>query len=285
MAFGDLNRINTNLQSLNAQFSLNKINKRLGETQLRLATGKRINKAEDDAAGFSIAAKLSSRIAGLDQALANTGDAKSVLDIAESSFGSILDILNTIKTKVTQAANGTYGTDERDFIDAQITELRAEIDDLQSSTEFQGTNLLDGNYDSQFQVGERTSDTITVAINNGGAGTGFDSTGLGLTAGAIDVTTSATTANASITAVDDAITAVADAVNQLGIDQTKLSIREETVTQAINSNKAARSRIEDADFAKEQSNAIKLQILQQTAITALAQANAAPQAVLGFVQG
>jgi len=282
MSFGDLNRINTNLQSLDAQFSLNKINKNLSETQLRLSTGKKINKAEDDAAGFSIAAKLSSRLAGLDQALANTGDAKSVLDIAEASFGSILDILNTIKTKVTQAANDTLGDDERSFISEQITALRGEINDLVDQTVFQGENLLNGSFDAQFQVGERSADTINVQINNGGVGTGFNATDLGITIGAINVS-SATQANQSLDAVDTAITNVAGAVNTLGIDQTKLSIRQETVTQAINSNSAARSRIEDADFAKEQSNAVKLQILQQTAISALSQANAAPQAVLGFI--
>jgi len=283
MSFGDLNRINTNLQSLDAQFSLNKINKNLSETQLRLSTGKKINKAEDDAAGFSIAAKLSSRLAGLDQALANTGDAKSVLDIAEASFGSILDILNTIKTKVTQAANDTLGDDERSFISEQITALRGEINDLVDQTVFQGENLLNGSFDAQFQVGERSADTINVQINNGGVGTGFNAADLGVDTGDINVS-SATQANQSLDAVDTAITNVAGAVNTLGIDQTKLSIRQETVTQAINSNSAARSRIEDADFAQEQSNAVKLQILQQTAISALSQANAAPQAVLGFIQ-
>jgi flagellin len=283
MSFGDINRINTNLQSLDAQFSLNKINKRLAETQLRLSTGKRINKAEDDAAGFSIAAKLSSRIAGLDQALKNTGDAKSVLDIAESSFNNILDILNEIKTKVTQAANDTYGSDERSFIQDQITALRGEIDDLVSQTLYQGTQLLDGNYDATFQVGETSGDTINVQIQTNG-GNGYDAAGLNIDTANISVDT-ANNANGSLDAVDNAITEVARAVNSLGINQTKLSIREENLTQSINSNSAARSRIEDADFAREQSNAVKLQILQQTAISALAQANAAPQAVLGFIQG
>jgi flagellin len=280
MSFGDINRINTNLQSLDAQFSLNKINKQLAETQLRLSTGKRINKAEDDAAGFSIAAKLSSRIAGLDQALKNTGDAKSVLDIAESSFNNILDILNEVKTKVTQAANETYGSDERSFIQDQISALQTEIDDLVDQTLYQGQTLLDGSYDATFQVGETSGDTINVTIANGTSG--FQSTGLGIMS--IDVS-DAQAANGSLDTVDSAITSVARAVNSLGINQTKLSIREENLTQSINSNSAARSRIEDADFAREQSNAVKLQILQQTAISALAQANAAPQAVLGFIQG
>jgi|AntRauTorcE11898_2_1112593.scaffolds.fasta_scaffold09836_2 flagellin len=280
MAFGDFNRINTNVASLESQFSLNKINKNLSETQLRLSTGKRINKAEDDAAGFSIAAKLSSRIAGLEQALNNTGDAKSVLDIAESSFNSILDILNTLKTKATQAANDTYGADERGFIQGQVDSLTSELDALVGQTVYQGNALLDGNYNATFQVGERIADTINVLIQSGGATDAFDANGLGVDALSV---TSHANAQAAMTSVDAAITQVASTVNDLGIYQTQLSIREEILTQAVNSNSAARSRIEDADFAKEQSEAIKLQILQQTAIAALTQANSAPQAVLGFV--
>ena len=278
MAFGDLNRINTNLQSLDARFSLDRINKDLGNTQLRLSTGFRINKAEDDSAGFSISTKLGARIAGLEQALANTGDAKSVLDIAEASFNSIIDILTTVKQKATQAANDTLGSDERGFIQSQVDSLVNELDALVAQTVFQGRGLLDGNYDATFQVGERTADTINVAITSGGGG---------YTSGDLSVDslslTSHASAQAAIVAADAALTSVATAVNQLGIYQTQLSIREEILTQSINSNNAARSRIRDADFAREQSESIKLQILQQTAIAALAQANAAPQSVLGFI--
>ncbi|TNE68910.1 flagellin [bacterium] len=279
MAFADFNRINTNVQSLEARFSLDKINKRLGNTQLRLSTGLRINKAEDDAAGFSIAAKLSSRIAGLEQALQNTGDSKSVLDIAESSLNSILDILNTLKTKATQAANDTYGTDERDFIQSQVDALVNELDSLIGQTVYQGNALLDGTYNATFQVGERTADIINVQLNSGGTA-GFDAAGLGVDS--LGVTSHALSQSA-MASIDAAISTVATVVNSLGIYQTQLSIREEILTQAINSNFSARSRVRDADFAKEQSEAIKLQILQQTAISALAQANAAPQAVLGFI--
>lgn len=280
MAFADLNRINTNLQSLDARFSLDKINRDLAKTQLRLSTGFRINRAEDDAAGFSLAAKLSSRIAGLEQALANTGDAKSVLDIAESSFSSILDILNTMKSKATQAANDTLSTDERTFIQNQVDSLATEITSLVSQTVYQSNNLLDGTYDATFQVGERTADTINVTLQSN-SGSGFNSTDLAINA--LDVSDH-TNAQAAMVSVDSAITSVADIVNQLGIYQTQLSIREEILTQSINSNSSARSRIQDADFAKEQSEAIKLQILQQTAIAALSQANVAPQSVLGFIQ-
>lgn len=281
MAFGDFNRINTNVQSLEARFSLDKINKRLGNTQLRLSTGLRINKAEDDAAGFSIAAKLTSRIAGLEQALSNTGDAKSVLDIAEASINSVLDILTTLKTKATQAANDTYGTEERNFIQSQVNSLVSELDSLVQQTVFQGVSLLSGTYNATFQVGERTYDIINVQLTSGGATSAFTSNGLGVNALSV---TSFASAQAAIVSIDTAINLMAGVVNQLGIYQTQLSIREEILTQAINSNSSARSRIRDADFAKEQSENIKLQILQQTAIASLAQSNAAPQAVLGFLR-
>jgi flagellin len=279
MAFADFNRIRTNAQSLDARFSLDKINRDLGKAQLRLSTGFRINKAEDDAAGFSLSAKLEARIAGLEQALANTGDAKSVLDIAEASFSSIIDILTTMKQKATQAANDTLGTEERAFIQSQVNSLASEITSLVNQTVYQGNNLLDGNYIATFQVGERTADTIFVSIASSGGG--FDATDLGVNALTLNNNANA---QAAMVAIDLALTSVADLVNNLGIYQTQLSIREEILTQAINSNSQANSRIKDADFAKEQSSVVKLQILQQTAIAALTQANIAPQAVLGFLQ-
>lgn len=279
MSFGDFNRINTNLQSLDAKFSLDRINRDLGETQLRLSTGLRINRAEDDAAGFSIASKLGSRIAGLEQGLQNTGDAKSVLDIAESSFDSITDILTEMKVKATQAANDTLGEEEREFIQQQVDSLADELDDIVDQTVFQGENLLDGEYEATFQVGERTDDIIGVEIETDAA-EGFDSGGLGVDN--LDVE-SHEDAQLAMEAVDEALTSVASMVNSLGIYQTQLSIREEILTQAINSNEAAQSRIQDADFAKEQSESVKLQILQQTATSALAQANQAPEAALGFL--
>jgi len=143
-SFGDLNRVNTNIQSLDSQLSLNRINKSLAENQMRLSTGLRINRAEDDAAGFSIATKLNSRVAGLSQALANVGDAKSVLDIAESSFDQVMDSLIEMKALATQAANDTLGAEERGFIAQQIAALGADINEVANQTVFQDFELLNG---------------------------------------------------------------------------------------------------------------------------------------------
>ncbi|MEX0648285.1 MAG: flagellin [Balneolaceae bacterium] len=275
----NISQINTNIQALVSQSSLNSVNNKLAETQLQLSTGLRINRAEDDAAGFSIASKLTSRIEGLDQALRNVGDGKSVLDIAETGMNSINDILVDMKAKAVQGANATLGDVERGFIEEQLVALQDEIDNIAGATTFQGIQLLDdgvGDVALTFQVGETSADTIDITLAQTTAAT--------LT---VDTTTldgtDATTFNAFIDTVDAAIETLAGNFNQIGIDQSKLSIREDNLDQAITSNSAARSRIQDADFAKVQSESIRLQILQQTATSALAQANSSPQSVLGFL--
>jgi len=278
MSFGDLSRINTNLQALDSVYSLNRTSKRLSEQQTKLSTGLRINKAEDDAAGFSIATKLGAKLAGLEQALANAGDGKSVLDIAEKNLATILDKLTTMKQKATQAANDTYGTDERTFIQDQIQGFADDIDKIVAQTEFNDTLLLDGNYNAQFQTGAGTtaSDVVTADLTS----SAYDSTGLGVAGLTTD---NITNAQAAIDAIDGAIGQINTTINDLGVIQSSLTAREEILNNAIISNNAAKSRILDTDFAKTQSESLKLQILQQTNIAALSQANAAPQAVLGFL--
>ncbi len=314
-SFGDLNRVNTNVQSLDAQLSLNRVNRDLSNSRERLTTGKKINKAEDNAAGYSIATKLKSRVAGLEQSLQNVGDAKSVLDITESSFDIVMDSLIEMKALATQAANETLGDTERGYIGDQIAAIGSDINEIANQTIYQDTELLNGVDNSgsitlRFQTGERAEDTITATINAVNVGELFAASGdasLGATTtagggaaagGAITVTaatassqgtfTFATTAtaydfNSFITAIDTAIDTMAGNVNTIGITQSSLSLREDTLSESISATESAKSRILDTDFAKEQSESVRLQILQQTATSALAQANNGPQAVLGFI--
>jgi len=308
-SFGDLNRVNTNIQSLDSQLSLNRINRDLSDNQLKLSTGLRINKAEDDAAGYSIATKLNSRVAGLEQAMQNVGDAKSVLDIAESSFDTVMDNLIEMKSLSTQAANDTLGEEERGYIGAQISKLAEDINDVADQTVFQDTALLNGDPANTgasafsgtltltFQVGERASDTLEASLDAvnvselfSGAGTGNISvtTSGGAQGGLSFETGGGTAATADdfrsfLSSVDTAIGSMNDRVNEIGMTQSSLSIREVTLSQSISANSSAASRIMDADFAKEQSESVRLQILQQTATSALAQANNGPQSVLGFL--
>jgi len=323
MSFGDLSRVNTNVGSIASRFQLNKVNSELAETQTRLSTGLRINKAEDDSAGFSIASKLRGRITGLEQALSNVGDAKSVLDIAESGINTVMDTLIEMKGLATQAANDTLGATERQFIGNQLSALAADINTVSDQTSYQGTNLLEGDgvdgssaangtgtTSLTFQVGETQTDTQAVSIAalstnalfnsliDADEGDGFANIAVANTDTANNSTTysakgtlvvdSASTSsdfNGFIANIDSAIDTVSSVVNQIGIDQSSLSTRQENLTAAITSNSAAKSRIMDADFSQEQSNAIRLQILQQTATAAFAQANSSPQAVLSFLGG
>ena len=359
-SFGDYNRVNTNVTAMDAQLSLNKINRDLGDSRLRLSTGFKINNAEDDAAGFAIATKLKSRVAGLEQALQNVSDAKSVLGVVEGAYGSVMDNLIEMKSLATQAANATLGETERGYIADQIEALADDINDIAASTTFNGLALLDGDsnksnsLDLTFQVGEGTGDTFTteleavnvkvlftgqtvttadaslgavtgtvdgvVAINNDGADPSGDvsdtANETGLNAGDTDdkgdsiylegddettggegkrgnliIDNFSTTGNQAnhndyrnfIQHIDKAIGRMNSNMNQVGIDQRSLSGKEVNLTESITANSAARSRIMDTDFAKEQSNSIRLQILQQTATAALSQANMGPQAVLGFL--
>ena len=338
-SFGDYNRVNTNVTAMDAQLSLNKINRDLGESRLRLSTGFKINNAEDDAAGFAIATKLKSRVAGLEQALQNVSDAKSVLGVVEAAYTGIIDNLIEMKSLATQAANGTIGTntDEMKYISSQVESLGDDINAIAASTKFNGIQLLDGGENQDvtddganvgqldanetaansgdltltFQVGEGINDTLAVTLdainiatlfdpdNNVSDGDEVDTVATGVTI--TDVTEATTGVNARgalqidetnitsanfrsfITDIDSAISTMNTKLNSVGINQRSLSGKEVNLTEAITANSAAKSRIMDTDFAKEQSNSIRLQILQQTATAALSQANMGPQAVLGFL--
>jgi flagellin len=275
MAFGDLTRVNTNLQALNSYNYLQRTNTELGMRQLRLATGSRINEAEDDSAGYTISKKLEARVRGQAQALANVGDAKSMLTVAEGSLNSIMDILQTMKEKTIQAANDTLGTEERDDIDSQLVALSDEITDIIGDTEFNNVTLFTGGAFS-FHVNAESTDSFSVTIGT------LSVDGLGVATSSIDVS-SASAASSLLAAIDTAISTVADKLGDIGDSQKRLTFKQDFLSTAMNNNEAARSRIADADFAREQMQIVKLQILQQTGVASLAQANAAPQSVLSLL--
>ena len=273
-ALGDLSRINTNLQSMESLVQLQRTNAELGVRQLRLATGKRINRAEDDSAGFSIAKKLEARVRGQAQALANVGDAKSMLTIAEGSLGTVMEILQTMKEKVVQGANDSLGASERSSIESQLDALTSEITDLIDDTKFNSKSLFSSSA-LTFQVNADKGDTFTVTLGT----LSVAQLGVGDAAIAVD---SAANASTALSAIDAAIETISTKLGTIGDSQARLSFKQENLMVGINNNEAARSRIFDADFAKEQMEIVKLQILQQTGTAALAQANSAPQSVLSL---
>jgi flagellin len=275
MAFGDMTRLNTNIGVMEAYNKFQATSAKLGMRQLRLATGSRLNSAEDDSAGFSIASSLRSKIRGQTQAATNIGDAKSMLTVAEGSMSSIMEILQTMKEKTVQAANDTMGSDERTAIDNQLTALSAEITDLLGDSKFNNTSLFTSSA-FNLQVGAEASNSFAVTVGT------MSVTQLGVQAAAIDVS-SASAATALLSTIDAAITTISNKVGSVGDSQKRLTFKQDAINIAINNNEAAHSRIHDADFAKEQMEIVKLQILQQTGISAMAQANSSASAVLNLL--
>ena len=270
----DLMKIRANIQALQALNSLNSVNSRIAVHQLRLATGKRINSAGDDPAGFQLSKSLESRRRGLSTALDNVSNAQNVLNIAEGGYQNIMDILQTIKEKATQAADGTLSNTQRSAINDQVSALISEIDDIVDETTFNGSKLIDGSYSSTtFQTGETANDTLSVTLS------GADSADLGINS--ISLSTQAS-AQAAITTVSSAINTLAQAVQDVGEYMSRLKAKEATLSVAITNTENVRSTLEDADFAKEQMEVMKLQILQQTAMASLTQANTSPQIVLSL---
>ncbi len=277
MSFGDFTRINTNMQAINALGALQRVNSQIGLRQMRLATGLRINRAEDDSAGYSIAKKLQARVRGQQKALDNIGDAKSMLTVAEGSLNSIMDILQNMKEKTIQAANDTMGTEERDAIENELHALSDEISDILGASTFNGTSLFSasGTVSLTFQVNAEQGDTYTTSISS------ISVSNMSVSTGDLTVSTSGA-AGDTLERIDNAISTVATRLASVGDGQKRLSFKQDNLTVSMNNYEAARSRIEDADFAREQMEIIKLQILQQTGIASLVQANIGPQSLLSL---
>ena len=279
MAFSTGGRINTNISAQQAYSALNAISREHGIHQLRLATGKRINSASDDPSGYVISKKMEARMRAMSSAVDNVGDAQSVYGVAEGGYQTIADILVTIKEKQARAANGARGDNELNAIASEINSLAAEIDDIVTSIKFNGVSLFSvdasGNkYDVVFQVGESLTETLSVAFSADVSSSALFS--VVATAGSIVST------DIAGLLVDEAINTVNVEIGKIGANVNRLTIKESNLTTAITNTEAAKSRIMDADVAKEQIQVSKLQILQQTSTTQLAQANSAPQNFLSL---
>ena len=299
-------RINTNIGALMALKSLDNIGNRLSVSQLRLATGKRINSAADDAAGYSIAKKFNVRAEGLGQALNNIGSAKNLINVAEGHLNNIVDILTQMKTKTIQAADDSLGTSERTAIKGELVKLTNQIDlevnqaRWNDKTIFSGaatTGASSGSGLFKFQIGAGASTTndllkfdllakANVSFDSAAASKGYASSGLNVTMGtgalAGSLVGSSASAQVYMNRIDIAIGDVSESLSYIGAVVNRLTYQETSLTVAKTNAEAARSRIEDADMAYEQLNATKLQILTQTASAMLAQANTGPQSILSL---
>ena len=160
-------RINTNVNSLNAQVQSNNTSKALGASLEKLSSGLRINKAADDASGMAIADSLRNQGNSLGQAIKNANDGIGIIQIADKAIDEQVKILDTIKTKATQAAQDGQTTDTRKALQADVTKLLGALDGIATSTSFNGQSLLSGSYtNKKFQVGAYSNQSIGMSVNS-----------------------------------------------------------------------------------------------------------------------
>jgi flagellin len=267
-------RINTNVEAFNAHRQLSATALALGKSMEKLSSGLRINRAADDAAGLAISEKMRAQIRGVAQAGRNAQDGISLVQSAEGALNEVHAIIQRVRELAVQYNNGTLSTADRAAITSEIVQLSAEATRIVTSLQFNGINVLDGSTPGvTFQVGANTGETIFVASANLG-GTYFDSVFVGTF-----------TTGADITAVDTSLSAIADVRATFGAVQNRLEHTIANLSTYQENLSAAESRIRDADMAMEMTTFTKLQVLQQSGVAMLAQANQSPNAVLSLLRG
>ena len=277
----------TNTGALMAQAAASSVNKEMETSMHRLSTGMRINSAADDAAGVAIASRLTSEVKGTNMAIRNAMDAQALIDTAEGAHIEIGDILQRMRELAVQAANDTNSAADRDSMNAEVTELKAEIDRIKDVTTWAGIKLLDGTQSAvglSFQIGadNNSADTVTVKIDDMGVSSIGSGTATYVTAISLDTMT---LASAAISVLDEAITTVNTQRSELGSYSNRLDHVVNNLTNVSTNLQSGLGRIQDADFAAETTSLAKSQILQQASTAMLAQANASKQNVLSLLQG
>ncbi len=304
-------RIRTNVQSLFAQRHFGLSTQEVSKHMEKLASGFRINKASDDAAGLAISEQLKANIRGLGQARRNANDAISMVQVAEGGLEEINDIMIRLRELSVQGASDTIGVRERQYLNGEFMALKDEVDRIAISTEFNGTRLLTGskelpeellrehNYSPlEVQVGKdyfpgadgldvpNPVNVLRMNLDNMNATTeGEGSLGIGSTLNE-DGTSVATKVGAqtSITRLDDAMRNIASYRAGLGALQNRLMSTDRNLGIQIENISAAKSRIKDADFAAETAEMTQSSILQQAGASVLVQANQAASIALKLLQ-
>jgi len=272
-------RINNNVASLTAQKNLSSVSNRLQGNFKRLSSGLRIASAADDAAGLAISERLRSQVRSLRQADRNANDGISLTQTAESGLNEISSILIRLRELSVQANTGTVQDADKDTLQNELSELVAEVDRISQTVDLNGVNLLDGTsttVDFAVGIGSTSVDTISVSLDSARTSD--------LAIDSIDIGSSGDV-SAALSAIDAAIDTVSEFRGRLGATENRLGSAIANLATQIESLTAAESRIRDVDVAFESADLTRNSIIQQAALSILAQANLQPQAALGLLTG
>ena len=282
--------INTNTSAVIAANSLAKNERAMNEAMERLSTGKRINNAGDDAAGLAISSRMTSQIEGLQQAARNANDAISMIQTADGALTEITSVLQRMREITVQASSATNSTTDITALATEFNGLRDEVSNIVTYTTWNGRTLLDGSVDGaaddivSFQIGSNAAQAIAVDFGTF-AMTG--ATGNDFGANFINTLTISTNAdsNTAMGYIDTAITGVTTRQATLGAAISRLEHAIDNLSNNAVNMEASRSRIMDANYAKESTELARTQIIQQAGTAMLAQANQKSQSVLQLLKG
>jgi len=310
--------INTNSAATIAANALTRNERSMATAMERLSTGLRINTAGDDAAGLAISSRMTSQINGLNMAVRNANDAISMIQTADGAMVEVTNMLHRMQELALQASSGTMSTTDQAALDVEFQALDDQIDLIATSTEWNGTKLLDGSLNasaaSSFQIGANASQTISITfadLNTDFGATEASQAGINGTTAAdrdvfttLDVDTASYNSNAGTEDTDldglvitnganhaNVITYLGRAIDRLNTERAtmgatinRLEYAADNLANVSQNTSASRSRILDADYAAETTELARTQIIQQAGTAMLSQANQAAQSVLALLK-
>ena len=284
-------RINHNISSMITQGSLYKSNQALSKSLERLSTGLKINRASDDAAGLAISENLRTQINGVGQAQKNAQDGIAALNIAEGAGNEISSILQRMRELSVQAANDTLTSTERGYTNQEFTSLRSEIDRIAAVTNYNNMGLISSGGTRFGAVGAATGNQLWIDANNT---VGIDSITISISTMTTNFISAATFTTRTLTTQLEAQSAISEldtAINSVNTMRSNIGAYVNRLEHAMNNlmisetnQTAAESSIRDVDFAEETSVFTKNQILSQSAMAMLAQANMLPNSILTLLK-
>jgi flagellin len=272
----------TNTSSLISASQLLKGQQDLHASLEKLSSGSRINKAADDAASLSIANQLGSQARGYGQAMQNANDTISIMQIAEGSLAEATSLVDSIREKALQAANGSQSYESKQALQSDIDRSLQQLGAIAKNTSFNGQDLLTGSFtNKQFQVGGNPNETISVSIGS------LEPSQLGDEAGPLSEVNVLTEggAQAAIKTADVAMQQINASRAEIGSQQNKLTSTIANLSTSRINTLSAESTIRDLDFAEEAMNFSKIVVLNKARAFASTQANATSKHIVNLLQG
>ena len=276
--------INTNVAAIKARSNLDKVQRDMDTSIARLSSGKRITRAHDDAAGQAIAGRMESQIRGLTMSIRHAKDGQSLVDTQEGALQEVAAMLQRMRELAVQSTSGVATSADRNYLDLEMTQLFNEINAVSNNTRFNDTRVLTGaTFTFYSDIDVNGTAITTIAASSSAQNLLVSVTSVDISS--IQDVTSTTAVQAAITQLDTAIGSIAAMRSNLGAVSNRFDHIIDNLTNVVANTEAAKSRVEDADFAVETTQLTRNTVLQQAATSMVAQANASKNTILALIQG